>query len=193
MTQRLCSRKNGAINRLNHAQSLFSPSLSTTLGLQHNCNYTSNLQIQQPLRYFASSQSININPDQSEYQGEQNQKDNKTDQEKKIALYDADFFGEPVTFLVPGTDLSKNEGTTKTTINLVKYRMECMEALNNWILAVLSRGKTSDGGGDGYGSSVQAKHSFAMTWSKLIRRLCFMQQQTSPMLVVAVVAPIACH
>jgi len=73
-----------------------------------------------------------------------------------------DFFGEPVTFLLP--EHSHDDS--------IKYRRivqdHAMAALDGFLLAVVSKGRSCTGGGEELGLDVQSHHSAALSWSQLL-------------------------
>lgn len=82
-----------------------------------------------------------------------------------------DLFGEPVTFF-GGEDVD-----------------EAMAAMDEFVVAVLSKGNTCSNGGDEEGLSVQAAHSAALAWAELLRAAA-LWGVSSPMLAVAAIAPL---
>lgn len=103
----------------------------------------------------------------------------------KFAQLQLDFFGEPVTFL-NSTQVS-NEGTTNA-----------MAALDGFLLAVVSKGKTCIGGGGEAGLEIKSAHAAALSWSELLRHAAVWNQTPgpkddrpiAPMLAVVSVAPV---
>jgi hypothetical protein len=65
-----------------------------------------------------------------------------------------DFFGEPVTF----TGVSPNDST-----------MNAMAALDGFILAIATKGKTCTGGGGEQGLEMKSAHASAIAWAELLR------------------------
>lgn len=95
-----------------------------------------------------------------------------------------DFFGEPVTFLeVPSSVSSSSSSSDKqskksTTTNNdndsppPQPRLligNAMAAMDNFVLAVVSRGKTCTEGGEEAGLYVQPAHAAAIAWSEALR------------------------
>jgi hypothetical protein len=72
----------------------------------------------------------------------------------KDAQLQFDFFGEPVTF----TGVSPKDNT-----------MNAMAALDGFILAVATKGKTCTGGGGEQGLEMKAAHASAIAWAELLR------------------------
>ena len=111
---------------------------------------------------------------------------------KENMLFESDFFGEPVTFLTSTNN--KNVESDKI--------IQMMKSYDTFMLGVITRGKTSSGGGDEHGLTIQSAHSFALEWIDLLTYCEYGYQhrnkiQTtnihpirSPMMVVAAVAPI---
>jgi len=79
-----------------------------------------------------------------------------------------DFFGEPVTFAAS-----------------VSNQKVVMEALDAWILAVITKGRSCIGGGAEQGLEAAGNHSVAMTWSRLL-----VQARHASMVQCATVAPL---
>jgi len=86
----------------------------------------------------------------------------------KHGRLETDFFGEPVTFLGltrrdddnPQPDDNKNN-TAPTT--------NAMAALNGFLLAAVSKGRTCIGGGLEAGLEVRAAHAVALEWAEVLR------------------------
>ena len=111
---------------------------------------------------------------------------------------ESDFFGEPVTFLNnekknndPKNDL--NVTHDKTDRNRDTNIQKLMSLHDEYLLGVLSRGKSCSGGGGDEGIEVQSAHSMAMVFAPYLSMLQNYQQQhkkTVPRLVVSAVMPI---
>ena len=82
-----------------------------------------------------------------------------------------DLFGEPVTFF-GGEDM-----------------LDAIAAMDEFVVAVLSKGNTCSYGGDEEGLSAQAAHSAALTWAELLRAAA-LWGVSSPMLAVAAIGPL---
>lgn len=85
-----------------------------------------------------------------------------------------DFFGEPITFLVPGEN---------TDIGIA------VNAMDEFIVAVTSKGNSCSGGGDEEGLSTKAAHSTALVWAELLRHAA-VYHSSAPMLAAAAVGPV---
>ncbi|GKY97570.1 hypothetical protein MPSEU_000715300 [Mayamaea pseudoterrestris] len=93
-----------------------------------------------------------------------------------------DFFGEPVTFL----SASSTDHTTNA-----------MAALDGFLLAVVSKGKTCTDGGEEAGLHIKSIHSAAVSWAELLRHATTWSGEPSvangkaaPLLAHVAVAPI---
>ena len=76
-----------------------------------------------------------------------------------------DFFSEPITFLSStNVDLGPQDSHSSTN-------EAAIEALDTFLINVLTRGKSSKDGGDGEGQMAKAVHSTAIVWSDIIRHL----------------------
>jgi hypothetical protein len=82
-----------------------------------------------------------------------------------------DLFGEPVTFF-SGEDVDA-----------------AMAAMDEFVVALISKGNTCSDGGDEEGLSTQGAHSAAIAWAELLRHAA-MWHASSPMLAVAAVGPL---
>lgn len=102
-----------------------------------------------------------------------------------------DFFGEPITFV----NAAGGESLWPSPIG------DATLALDLFLLAVISRGKTADGGGDQHGIETQAAHATAKLWSSLLRlawrwNYYYSEEEEeevnclAPMLAVTAVAPL---
>jgi hypothetical protein len=102
------------------------------------------------------------------------------------ARLELDFFGEPVTF--QGLNSADNNKTVTTA----------MGALDGFLLTVVSKGKSSIGGGDEAGLEIKSAHSVAVSWSELLRHAAVWNasqedgtnRRAAPMLAVVAVAPV---
>lgn len=116
-----------------------------------------------------------------------------------------DFFGEPVTFV---TTLSSSSSTTDVK-SQKKAISNAMAALDGFLLAVISKGKSCTDGGDEAGLDVRPAHASAISWSEVLRYASVWNQaindtddkstdhssgvrwiQAAPMLAVVAVAPV---
>jgi hypothetical protein len=95
-----------------------------------------------------------------------------------------DFFGEPVTFL----KATSSDHTTKA-----------MAALDGFLLAVVSKGKTCTDGGEEAGLHIKSIHSAAVSWAELLRYAAVWNhaenvidenEKSAPMLAHVAVAPL---
>lgn len=83
-----------------------------------------------------------------------------------IAHTEADFFGEPISFLEnPSPD--------------------AIEKFNAYLVSVVSKGKSASNGGDEAGIAVKAAHANAIVWADLLKRA-----SSSPMMMAASVTPL---
>lgn len=89
----------------------------------------------------------------------------------------ADFWGEPVTFL------STNNNNTSTSVETA------MAAMDDFSIAVVSKGSSCSGGGDDQGVPTMAAHATGMVWAECIRQAA-MRHTVAPMLAVAAVGPL---
>jgi hypothetical protein len=96
-----------------------------------------------------------------------------------------DFFGEPVTFVHQILNDSTQQPTNTTN---------AMEALDGFLLTVVSKGKSCIGGGDEAGIDVKPAHATSLSWAELLRHAAVWNtpttQRSSPMLAVVAVAPL---
>ena len=100
-----------------------------------------------------------------------------------------DFFGEPVTFRGADPSRKKNDPT-----------VHAMAALDGFLLAAISKGKSCIGGGDEAGLDVKPAHAVALSWAEVLRHAAVWNrpktddddksQKSSPMLAVVAVAPL---
>ena len=98
-----------------------------------------------------------------------------------------DFFGEPVTFRGAEPARKKNDPT-----------VHAMGALDGFLLAVISKGRSCIGGGDEAGLDVKPAHSVALSWAEVLRHAAVWNrpnsiddsQKSCPMLAVVAVAPL---
>jgi hypothetical protein len=106
---------------------------------------------------------------------------------KSPTSLELDFFGEPVTFV--HATLDSTQQLTNTTTN-------AMEALDGFLLTVVSKGKSCIGGGDEAGIDVKPAHAASLSWAELLRHAAVWNdsttatQRSSPMLAVVAVAPL---
>ncbi len=116
---------------------------------------------------------------------------------------DFDFFGEPITFFLKEENNHHNQNSNKS----MKKPFVCEEALisyDTFIIQYITKGKSSDDGGDEFGISAKAAHSTAITWSDLFKHIlksCHQDKSNNgdgshdwkceaPMLVCAAISPI---
>lgn len=97
---------------------------------------------------------------------------------KNKPYQEIDFFGEPITFL---HDNKNND----TIIDPAKVT----ESHDEYLVGVITRGKSCKGGGGDEGLDLQAAHSMAIIWSKLFH-CAWDLRSNAPMLGVAAVAPL---
>lgn len=82
--------------------------------------------------------------------------------------------------------------TTATTA-AAATTTNAMEALDGFLLTVVSKGKSCTGGGDEAGLDVQPAHATSLSWAELLRHAAVWNnspRSSSPMLVVVAVAPL---
>eukprot|EP00547_Thalassionema_nitzschioides_P010557 CAMPEP_0194229130 /NCGR_PEP_ID=MMETSP0156-20130528/43732_1 /TAXON_ID=33649 /ORGANISM="Thalassionema nitzschioides, Strain L26-B" /LENGTH=740 /DNA_ID=CAMNT_0038961669 /DNA_START=40 /DNA_END=2259 /DNA_ORIENTATION=- len=85
-----------------------------------------------------------------------------------------DFFGETISFL------EEYDNTENDAI---------VNAYDQHLVSVLTKGKSAKGGGDSAGIPIQAAHSVAMVWADLLEHI-LVSHKNVPMLTVAAIAPI---
>lgn len=90
----------------------------------------------------------------------------------------ADFWGEPVTFLTVGN----GEGNIETAVT----------AMDDFCIAVVSRGGSCSGGGDDEGVPTMAAHSAGIVWAECLRQAA-LWHESAPMLAVLAVGPLLTH
>ena len=106
------------------------------------------------------------------------------------AHQDMDFFGEPLTFFKTGR--TENKPTDKS------FSVEdTIFSFDTFVSQYITRGKSSNDGGNEHGLSAQAAHSTAIPWSDLLlnlMRLCYIENDKwkceAPMLACAAISPI---
>jgi hypothetical protein len=86
------------------------------------------------------------------------------------SLIKDDFFGEQITFLGPD---SKNLDAS-------------IAAYDSFLLTVLTRGKSTTGGGNEEGLQIKSAHAAAISWAELLE----VEDASAPMMAVAAVGPI---
>lgn len=115
-------------------------------------------------------------PSRSSQSADSLQSNSSTPTQAKLQL---DFFGEPVTFIGQSVD-------DKTT--------NAIAAMDGFLLAVVSKGKSCTGGGEEEGIDVQPMHAAAVSWSEALRHAGVWNTGTdnhaAPMLAVVAVAPL---
>lgn len=103
-----------------------------------------------------------------------------------------DFFGEPVAFLTSARPVASSPSLRKS--QSIGQIVDALSSLDTFILAVVTRGKSADGGGDDEGIPAQAAHSSAIAWSELLRHARHWNADSglcaAPMLAVAAAAPL---
>lgn len=116
---------------------------------------------------------------------------------------DFDFFGEPITFFLKEENNNHHPNSNKS----IKKPFVCEEALisyDTFIIQYITKGKSSDDGGDEFGISAKAAHSTAIPWSDLFKNLlksCYQDKTNNgdgsnhwkceaPMLACAAISPI---
>jgi hypothetical protein len=105
----------------------------------------------------------------------------------KSGQLELDFFGEPVTFVGLSSESQR------------KIISNAMAALDGFLLVVVSKGLSCNGGGDEGGIEVRSAHSSAISWAELLRYATVWNQNdtngersqlSAPMLAVVAVAPL---
>ena len=101
-----------------------------------------------------------------------------------------DFFGEPITFF---------SSDTKNTVNATATTDNAMAATDSFLLAVVSKGISSIGGGEEAGIDLKPAHSVALSWAEALRHAAVWnmprhsnnnKSKSAPMLAVLSVAPL---
>lgn len=92
----------------------------------------------------------------------------------------ADFWGEPVTFL--SSTVRNSEDSPETSL----------AAMDDFSIAVVSKGSSCSGGGDDEGVPTMAAHSAAIVWAECLRQAA-VWHSSAPMLAVAAVGPLLTH
>lgn len=87
----------------------------------------------------------------------------------------ADFWGEPVTFL--------------SNANKAALDTDAMAALDDFSIAIVSKGSSCSGGGDDEGVPTMAAHSAGIVWAECLRQAS-KWHTVAPMMAVAAVGPI---
>lgn len=130
--------------------------------------------------FSSSSATTATTPDDDTNQHRPHDVEDSSQQYRSARLL-LDFFGEPVTFLgVPESD-------KKSTSN-------AMAAMDGFLLAAVSKGKSCTDGGDEAGLEVRPAHSAAVSWSEALRFATMWNQPdrvtSAPLLAVVTVAPV---
>jgi tetratricopeptide (TPR) repeat protein len=117
---------------------------------------------------------------------------------------DFDFFGEPITFFLKEESIHNHHQENEKSIKKPFICEEALLSYDAFIIQYITKGKSSDDGGDEFGISAKAAHSTAIPWSELLTHLlkaCY-QDKTSnenisydwkceaPMLACAAISPI---
>lgn len=90
-----------------------------------------------------------------------------------------DFWGEPVTFMSSTVSGGDDESDVEGAVS----------AMDDFSIAIVSKGSSCSGGGDDEGVPTMAAHSVGIVWAECLRQAA-LWHESAPMLAVAAVGPL---